>query len=230
MATNNNGHLLDDAGNVVVDFVWGNFPLQPNDVRPDTATGRLDFALSNHTIAEGGWNGYPLFEPNTDGEFTGSAYAYTPFIVVPNVLGLTTVLALDALKDAGYVVANITQTLGVTNTAKAITAIARTAGNAEVSITATGAVAAYPVGTKITIGASTGIPTELVGDWTVTGNSSTNVVKFTSNATTVLSVASGALTGSASLTGKSLTVKTQTVAANADSIALGTAITTTSWA
>jgi len=34
MATNNDGHLLDSAGNVVVDFVWGNMPLQPNDVRP----------------------------------------------------------------------------------------------------------------------------------------------------------------------------------------------------
>ena len=32
MATNNNGNLLDDAGNVVVDFVWGNMPMQPNEI------------------------------------------------------------------------------------------------------------------------------------------------------------------------------------------------------
>ena len=31
--TNNDGHATDSAGNVIVDFAWGNFPLQPNDVR-----------------------------------------------------------------------------------------------------------------------------------------------------------------------------------------------------
>ena len=212
MATNNNGHLLDSAGNVVVDFVWGNFPLQPNDVRPDTATGRLDYALDNHVIAETGWNGYPLYEPNTDGEYVSG----TPFIVVPNVLGLTTALALDALKDAGYVAANITTASAATNAGKSITLVTRTAG----SITATGAVAAYPVGTKITV-ASTGT---VDGTWTVTGNSSTNVVKFTSNASTVLT------SGTGSVIGVEGTVKTQSVAAGADSIALGTTITVTPWA
>ena len=216
MATNNNGHLLDSAGNVVVDFVWGNFPLQPNDVRPDTATGRLDYALDNHVIAETGWNGYPLYEPNTDGEYVSG----TPFIVVPNVLGLTTALALDALKDAGYVAANITTASAATNAAKSITLVTRTAGSTEVSITATGAVAAYPVGTKITV-ASTGT---VDGTWTVTGNSSTNVVKFTSNASTVLT------SGTGSVIGVEGTVKTQSVAAGADSIALGTTITVTPWA
>jgi hypothetical protein len=216
MATNNNGHLLDSAGNVVVDFVWGNFPLQPNDVRPDTATGRLDYALDNHVIAETAWNGYPLYEPNTDGEYVSG----TPFIVVPNVLGLTTALALDALKDAGYVAADITTATAATNAAKSITNVTRTAGSYEVSITATGAVAAYPVGTKITV-ASTGT---VDGTWTVTGNSSTNVVKFTSTASTVLTSGTGSVIGVAG------TVKTQSVAALADSIALGTTITVTPWA
>lgn len=31
--TNNDGHATDSAGNVAVDFAWGNVPLQPNDVR-----------------------------------------------------------------------------------------------------------------------------------------------------------------------------------------------------
>jgi len=216
MATNNNGHLLDDAGNVVVDFVWGNFPLQPNDVRPDTVAGRLDYSLDNHVIAETAWNGYPLYEPNTDGEYVSG----TPFIVVPNVLGLTTALALDALKDAGYVAANITTATAATNAAKSITLVTRTAGSYEVSITATGAVAAYPVGTKITV-SSTGT---VDGTWTVTGNSSTNVVKFTSTASTVLTSGTGSVIGVAG------TVKTQSVAALADSIALGTTITVTPWA
>ena len=214
MATNNNGHLVDDKGNVVVDFVWGNFPLQPNDDRPDTA--RLDFALDNHVIAETGWNGYPLYEPNTDGEYVSG----TAYIVVPNVLGLTTALAVDALKDAGYTAGNITTATAATNAAKSITLVTRTAGSTEVSITATGAVAAYPVGTKITV-ASTGT---VDGTWTVTGNSSTNVVKFTSNASTVLTSGTGSVIGVAG------TVKSQTVAAGADSIALGTAVSITPWA
>lgn len=102
MATNNNGNLVDDKGNVVVDFVWGNLPLQPND---DRAT-RLDFALDNHVIAESGWNGYPLYTPNTDGEFvSGVAYA-----VVPNVVGLLEAAAEDALLDAGLVKGSVTTT------------------------------------------------------------------------------------------------------------------------
>ena len=219
MATNNNGHLLDSAGNVAVDFVWGNFPLQPNDVRPDTATGRLDYALDNHVIAETGWNGYPLYEPNTDGEYVSG----TAYIVVPNVLGLTTALALDALKDAGYVAADITTASGATNAAKTVTAASRTAGSTEVSITATGAVAAYPVGTKITVAS---VDASVNGTYTVTGNSSTNVVKFNTTATTVL-----ALTGiTGSVVGVEGTVKTQSVAAGADSIALATTITVTPWA
>ena len=107
MTTNNNGHLVDEAGNVVVDFVWGNFPLQPNDARPDTATGRLNYALDNHVIAETGWNGYPLYTPNTDGSAVdgnsdGVISDNEIFLTVPAVIGLTTALAVDALKDAGF--------------------------------------------------------------------------------------------------------------------------------
>jgi hypothetical protein len=229
MATNNNGNLLDSAGNVAVDFVWGNLPLQPNDVRPDTATGRLDFALDNHVIAESGWNGYPLYTPNTDGEYV-SGVAY---IVVPNVLGLTTVLALDALKDAGYVAANITQTTGVTNTATQPTQINVTSTTAA-TVTVSGGTTTWPVGTKVTIAAGTGIPTALVGTWTVTGGSgSTLVIAWSAtggNGTGWTVADTGAITPGTRLTGATLTVKTQTVAAGADSIALGTAITTTSWA
>jgi hypothetical protein len=224
MATNNNGHLLDDKGNVVVDFVWGNFPLQPNDVRPDTATGRLDFALDNHVIAEVGWNGYPLYTPNNDGaaidgNSDGKISANEIFVVVPNVLGLTTALATDALKDAGY--ATVTVATAATNAGKSITLVTRTAGSTEVSITATGATAAYPVGTKITV-ASTGT---VDGTWTVTGNSSPNVVKFqTPGVTTVLS------SGTGSVIGVEGTIKTQSDVAGAASIAPAGTITITPWA
>jgi len=205
MATNNNGNLLDTAGNVVVDFVWGNFPLQPNDVRPDTATGRLDYALDNHVIAQVGWNGYPLYVPNTDGSAVDSdspadgIQADEIFLNVtlnsaltgsiPLVIGQTTAEAVDQLKDDGF--ATVTTGTAVTNAAKSITNVTRTAGSTEVSITATGAVAAYPVGTKFTV-ASTGT---VDGTWTVTGTSSTNVVKFTSNASTVLNSGTGSVIG-----------------------------------
>lgn len=218
MATNNNGHLIDDKGNVVVDFVWGNLPLQPNDDR----TALLDFSLDNHVIAESGWNGYPLYTPNDDGEFVGG----TAFIVVPSVLGLTTALAVDALKDAGYVNGNITSTTGVTNTAVAITRINVTTTTAA-TVYATGGTSAFPVGTKVAIGAGTGIPTALVGTWTVTGGNGSTII-ISGTGWTVADT--GSITPAASLTGKTGTVKTQSVAAGADSIALGTTITITSWA
>jgi hypothetical protein len=216
MATNNNGNLLDDAGNVVVDFVWGNLPLQPNDARPDTATGRLDYALDNHVIAQTGWNGYPLYEPNTDGEYVSG----TAFIVVPNVLGLTTALALDALKDAGYTAANITTASAATNAAGVVTAASRTAGSGVTTIT--DASHGFVTGNKVTLSS---VDASVNGTYTIT-KLTDNTFTVTTTATTVL-----ALTG---LTGAVVavagTIKSQSVAAGADSIALGTTITVTPWA
>jgi len=232
MATNSNGHLVDDAGNVVVDFVWGNFPLQPNDVRNVSPvvdgqinpSGLLDYSLDNHVIAEVGWNGYPLYTPNDDGaaidaNSDGIISANEIFIVVPSVLGQTTASATEVLKEAGY--ATVTVATAATNGNKSITNVARTAGSTEVSITATGAVAAYPVGTKITV-SSTGT---VDGTWVVTGNSSTNVVKFqTPGVTTVLSSGTGTVFGAVG------TVKTQSDVAGAASIAAAGTITITPWA
>lgn len=222
MATNNNGNLVDDKGNVVVDFVWGNFPMQPNDER-DVAN-LLDPSLDNHIIAQLGWNGYPLYTPNTDGaaiegdDPADGIQADELFINVPNVLGKTTAIATKSLKDAGYT--TVTVATAATNAAGSITDVDRTAGSATVTITATGATAAYPVGTKITV-ASTGT---VDGTWTVTGNSSTNKVTFTSNATTELTSGTGSVIGVAG------TIKTQSDAAGAPSIAAGGTITITPWA
>jgi hypothetical protein len=76
----------DTSGQQAVDFVWGNFPMQPNDDRAAAVTpaniggstgdyswsattrvaaGRLDAALSNHAVAEAGWAGYPSYTPGT---------------------------------------------------------------------------------------------------------------------------------------------------------------------
>ena len=213
MTTNQNGHVLDDRGNVAVDFVWGPFPLQPNDVRRDNGGSNLNYALDSHAIAETGYNGYPLFTPNDDGAYiSGVAYA-----VVPNVLGLLTANAVDTLTDSEF---TITTAAAATNAHKSVTLVTRTAGSAVVTITATGATVAYPVGTKITV-ASTGT---VDGTWTVTGNSSTNKVTFTSNATTVLTSGTGVVFGVPG------TIKTQSIAAGAGSIAVGAAITVTPWA
>ena len=214
MATNNNGNLLDDAGNVAIDFVWGNFPIQPNDARPNTATGRLDPALDNHIIALSGWNGYPLYNPNTAGEDVAGA---TDYVLVPSVLGLTTALATDAMKDASLVPTTAT---AATNVAGSITDIDRTAGSTTVELTGVGFTAAYPVGTQITV-ASTGT---VDGTWTVTGNTSTNKIRFTSNASTVLTSGTGSIIGVAG------TIKTQSLAAGQNSVVPGAAVTITPWA
>lgn len=214
MAVNNNGNLLDTAGEVAIDFVWGNMPMQPNDARPNTAAGRLDPALDNHIIALSGWGGYPQFTANSAGEDVAGA---TDYVLVPSVLGLTTALATDAMKDASLVPTTAT---AATNAAGSITDIDRTAGSTTVELTGVGFTAAYPVGTKITV-ASTGT---VDGTWTVTGNTSTNKIRFTSNASTVLT------SGTGSIVGVEGTIKTQSVAAGANNTAPGAAVTITPWA
>ena len=228
MATNINGHLVDDKGNVVVDFVWGNFPLQPNDARNVTPvnsgntypSGLLNYALDNHVIAEAGWNGYPLYVGNTTGEFqSGVAY-----VLLANYLGLTVADATVALQEAEVVISN---TPNVTNTAKSITRINVTTTSSAV-VYATSANTAYLVGSKVSIGAGTNIPAALVGDWTVTNASTSGQITISGTGWTVADT--GAITPAASLTGKSGTLKTQVPVAGADNVAVGSTVTTTSWA
>lgn len=71
----------DDAGHPQVDFVWGNFPMQPNDERGENT---LDYNLDNHSIAYDGWSNYPAFIPNYAGdEDSGLEY------VVPDLVRKT---------------------------------------------------------------------------------------------------------------------------------------------
>jgi hypothetical protein len=215
MATNNDRHL----------------PIQPNDFRdeqPILGTNsygtNLDFTLDNHVIVETGWNGYPLYTPNTDGSYDGNPPV--AYITVPSVLGETTARAVDLLKDAGYTSANITTNSAATNSAATITATSRTSGNADATVTSSGAGAAFPVGTKITIAGLVSPDTSLNGTWTVK-SSTTNTVTFTSGATTALSSTGLSVAG---LTGATGTIKTQSVAGGAADIALGTTIAITPWA
>ena len=218
MATNNNGNLLDSAGEVAIDFVWGNFPMQPNDARPNTDAGRLDPALDNHIIALSGWNGFPQYNPNTTGE---DVLGTTDYVLVPSVLGLTTALATDAMKDASLVPTTAT---AATNSASTITAVARTGSTA--TITSSGAGAKYPVGTKVTVADLVSPDTALNGTWTVTATA-TNTISFTTTTTGTLSTTGLTVAG---LTGTSGTIKTQSVAAGANNIAPATTVTITPWA
>jgi hypothetical protein len=215
MAINNNGNLLDTAGEVAIDFVWGNFPMQPNDARPDTATGRLDPALDNHIIALSGWNGFPQYAPNTAGE---DVLGPTDYVLVPSVIGLTTALATDAMKDASLVP---TTAAAAANAAKTATAIARTAGSTTITVTAS--THGFSVGQKVVI-ANSGDATAN-GTYTV-ATSSTNSFTATGTNTAVL-----ALTElSATVVGLEGTIKTQSIAAGANNIAPAAAVTITPFA
>lgn len=220
MATNNNGNLLDSAGEVAIDFVWGNFPIQPNDARPNTTAERLDPALDNHIIALSGWNGYPQYTPNTTGEDVAGS---TDYVLVPSVLGLTTALAQDAMKDASL---TVTTASAATNTATQPTRINVTATTAA-TVYISGGTSTWPVGTKVTIASGTGIPTALVGTWTITGGSGSTLVIAGSGWTVA---DTGSITPGTRLTGTSGTIKTQSIAAGANEIAPAAAVTITPWA
>jgi hypothetical protein len=218
MAKNENGNDLDSSGQVAIDFVWGNFPIQPNDERAENGGGLLSAALDNHNIAYQGYNGYPQYIPNTHG-LEGAGY-----ISVPNALGLATAAASRILTDDGLVV---TVATAATNTATQPTRINVTSTTAA-TVTVAGGTNTWPVGTKVTIATGTGIPAAVVGTWTVTTGGSGTTLAIAGTGWTVAD--SGAITPGTKLTGAAGTIKSQSVAANADNIAVGTAITITPWA
>lgn len=289
---NTDAHSIDDKGNVQVDFVWGNFPLQPNDDRDtktifsaktrtvtaasgngttvtytvnhgyaigelvtitglstaafnlngvavasiiytnniatgftvtNSATGtavtsafgsvspnatNLDFTLNNHVRVETGYNGYPLYTPQTDGTYSTDANGrpYLPFAIVPVLVGDLTAVALDNISDAGLVSA---QAANATNTAILISQIV-VGTTTTATVSSVGAAAAYPVGSLVAIAAGTSIPAALVGTWSVIGTSGANNIIITGTGWTVADT--GVISGNTSLTGKSGTIKTQSVA------------------
>jgi len=220
MATNNNGNLLDTAGEVAIDFVWGNMPMQPNDVRPNAVSavgtpGRLDPLLDNHIIALSGWGGYPLFTANSAGEDVAGP---TDYVLVPSVIGLTTALATDAMKDASLVP---TTAAAATNAAKTVTALQRDAGTTVLQVAV--ATHGYAIGQKVTL---SGLSADFNGTYTVTTVPSANQINVTTTATTSYN-ASGL---SGSVVAVAGTIKTQSVAAAANNISVGAAVTITPWA
>jgi hypothetical protein len=321
---------LDSSGQQAVDFVWGNFPMQPNDDRTDGGTtvvvaadaaenydwsgysvypsARLDAALDNHANAEAGWSGYPAFIAGAgnyiitavsgDGttvtytsqnslaagdvvNITGlSASAYNLSsatvatanavsftvtnaanaglitgqygkvqsttaltaadgvglgnIIVPDVRGLTTALALDALKDAGYETANITTASAAANARTDITRFNATSATVAV-IYATSAHTNYPTGTKVTLVAGTpagespvNLPAYALGTWTVTGSAGAGQITVSGSGFTVADTTGINATGT--LGGTAGTIRVQSTAANAAGVATTATITITPWA
>ena len=217
MANNQDGHLIDDKGNVAVDFVWGNMPLQPNDVRRDNGGTNLDYTKDSHNIAEDGWNGYPLYTPNTTGTQSGGV----DYVKVPSVLGQLTADATETLLDS-TLVASVQS--AATNAAKTVTAIARTSGSPLMVFTASGAGAAYAVNTQVVVSNFSGGDAFLNGTYTVVDNATNTFTVRTTDTTTVsLSGKSGAVVG---LVG---TIKSQGTTAGT-SVAIGATVTTTPWA
>jgi len=216
MATNNAGAQLDTAGEIAIDFAWGNMAPQPNDSR----TTRLDLSLGDHINLESGWGGFPQFTANTTGSDVAGS---TNYVAVTNVLGFTTANAADVLADNGL---TVTTASAATNTATQPTRINVTTTSAA-TVTVAGGTSTWAVGTKVTITAGTGIPTALVGTWSVTGGSGTTLIIAGSGWTVA---DSGAITPGTQLKGAAGTIKSQSIAGGAATTAPGAAVTITPWA
>jgi hypothetical protein len=212
--------------------------LAAGDVVDITGLTASAYNLSGVTVASADKLKFTVTDSANAGEITGQWYGKVQLttartgadgagignIVVPSVVGLTTAVALDLLKDAGYEAANITTATAATNAASTITAVSRTGTTA--TITSSGAGAKYPVGTKITVADLVSPDTALNGTWTVTAVA-TNTVSFTTTTSGTLSTTDLTVAG---LTGVAGTIKTQSTAAGASSVATTATITITPFA
>jgi hypothetical protein len=209
--------------------------LAKNDVVNITGLTASAYNLSSATVATADPLKFTVTNAANAGEITGQWYgkvesttaltaadgAGIGYIVVPSVLGETTALALDELKDAGYEAANITTAAAAANAVSTITAVSRTGTTA--TITSSGAGAKYPVGTKITVASLVSPNTALNGEFTVTAVA-TNTVSYTTTTSGALSTSGLSVAG---LSGVAGTIKTQSVAAGTASVASTATITIT---
>jgi hypothetical protein len=233
-----NYKVTDASGDgTTVTYTAQNY-LQPGDVVNITGLTASAYNLSGVTVASADKLKFTVTNSANAGLITGQWYgkvekttartaadgAGIPYIVVPSVVGLTTAVALDLLKDAGYEAANITTATAATNAASTITAVSRTGTTA--TITSSGAGAKYPVGTKITVADLVSPDTALNGTYTVTAVA-TNSVSYTTTTSGALSTGSLTVAG---LTGVAGTLKSQSVAAGTGSVLSTATITITPFA
>jgi hypothetical protein len=196
------------AANATGNYGWSGYTVYPS--------SRLNPTLSNHNVAEAKYAGFPDFASGDGAYISGVAY-----ISVPNVLGLTTANAIDALRDAGYETGNITTASAAANAAGVVTAAARTAGST--TITLTDSSHGFVAGNQVTISST---DSTVNGTYTVVSAPTANTFTVTGTATTVLALPgiTGAVVAVAG------TVKAQSTAANAASVATTATITVTPWA
>jgi hypothetical protein len=233
-----NFKVTDASGNgTTVTYTSQNY-LAAGDVVNITGLTASAYNLSGVTVATADKLKFTVTNSANAGLITGQWYgkvekttaasaadgAGVGYIVVPSVVGNTTAIALDTLKDAGYEAANITTATAATNAASTITAVSRTGTTA--TITSTGAGAKYPVGTKITVASLVSPDTALNGTFTVTAVA-TNSVSYTTTTSGALSTGSLSVAG---LTGVAGTIKSQTVAAGTASVASTATISITPFA
>lgn len=213
MVLNNNGNLLDSAGELSIDFVWGNMAPQPNDAR----TVRLDLTLGNHINLASGWGGFPLFVADSVGSDVAGSVDY---INVPSVIGLYTESATDALEDAGMV---------VTVASTVTPALSNVALTGNVVTFTTSAAHGYAIGQSVDIeglvegGGNASADEDL--------NDSYVIVAVPTTASFTVALTHGNITthsvsaGTAKVIAKAGTIKTQSVAAGAASKSVGAAVT-----
>ena len=236
--------FIPSAGNYKVTAASGNGTtvtytslnqLQPGDVVNITGLTASAYNLSAATVATANKLGFTVTNAANAGEITGQWYgkvesttalsasdgAGIGYIVVPSVLGNTTAVALDTLKDAGYEAASITTATAATNAAGVVTAAARTAGST--TITLTDSSHGFVAGNKVTISS---VDSTVNGTYTVVSAPTANTFTVTGTATTVLALS--AITGA--VVAVAGTIKTQSVAAGAASVASTATITITPWA
>ena len=159
-------------------------------------------------------------------EITSNDGAYissVDYIKVPNVVGLTTALAQDALNDAEF--GTITVASAVT---PAISNVALTSNEATLT---TSAAHGYAVGDSVVIaalvngGGSASADADLNGTYTLIAGTTGSTLKFAKTHVNITSHSVSA--GTAKVMAKAGTIKTQSVAANANSISAGASITIT---
>lgn len=98
--------VRDSGGNVFIDYVWGNVPMQPNDDRGEYT---LNPELDNHIIAVSGYQGFPEF---------AQGFPYNDTIInktVPDVVGMFSATAKTTLNVNGLNWSETTTTSGATS-------------------------------------------------------------------------------------------------------------------
>lgn len=243
------------AGNYIVTAASGNGTtvtyqsqnfLAPGTVVNITGLTASAYNLSGVTVATSKFGNFTVTNSANVGEITGqrgkveSTTALSAAdgvglgnIIVPSVVGSTTAVALDALRDAGYEAANITTASATANAKKDVTRFNATSATVAVVYT-TSASTAYPVGTKITLAAGTpdgvapvNLPAYALGTWTVTAAASGNVT-IAGSGFTVADTTGINETGN--VFGVAGTIKTQSTAANAADVSTSATITITPYA